>query len=248
MNGDTIRLAILDVDGCLTPGEAQPWDFDVLAYVRALNRRARTGEPVPAVTLCTGRQEPYVEVLMQAIDAYLPGIFENGCGLYFPDGYRFVLHPSISTEARQALFRARSTLQREVADARLGYFQPGKEASLTLYPLPGITVRALYRAIQAVLGNERDLFTLRESASCVDLTPHGVDKGAGVRWLSEETGIPLAQMGGVGDSTSDLEFLRLVGRSAAPANATGPVRAAVEYVSPHADGQGVVDILEHWTR
>ena len=32
----------------------------------------------------------------------------------------------------------------------------------------------------------------------------GMDKAQGVRWLSRETGIPLGDMAGVGDSPSDV--------------------------------------------
>jgi hydroxymethylpyrimidine pyrophosphatase-like HAD family hydrolase len=201
---------------------------------------------VPAVTLCTGRQEPYVEVLMQAIGAYLPGIYENGCGLYFPDRYRFVEHPSITVEIREALVEAKAIVHRRVIVPGLGYFQPGKEASLTLYPSPGVSVSRLLRAVTDVFAAHGPMFTAQASVSCVDVIPTGIDKGTGVRWLSEETGIPLTQMGGIGDSTSDLKFLRLVGQSAAPANATAEVKAAVASTSAYEDGDGVIDILQHW--
>jgi hydroxymethylpyrimidine pyrophosphatase-like HAD family hydrolase len=211
-----------------------------------LNRQARQGAAVPAITLCTGRQEPYVEVLMQAIGAYLPGIYENGGGLYFPGDYRFVEHPSITASTREALAAARATLRRKVVTPGLGYFQPGKEVSLTLYPLPGTSVRRLQRAVTDALAGSDSVLTIQASVSCVDVTPATIDKGTGVRWLSEETGIPLLQMGGIGDSTSDLKFLRLLDRSAAPANAAADVRAVVGYVSPREDGDGVVDILHRW--
>jgi hydroxymethylpyrimidine pyrophosphatase-like HAD family hydrolase len=241
-----LRLAVVDVDGCLTPGEAREWNWKALQAISDFNRRAQRGEPVPAVTLCTGRQEPYIEVLMQAIGAYQPGIYENGCGLYFPDGYRFVEHPLITVETRKALAAAKAAIYQEVVMSGLGYFQPGKEVSLTLYPLPGITVGRLYRAVAGILRDHDARFALQASVSCVDVTPAGLDKGTGVRWLSDETGIPLMQMGGVGDSPSDLKFLRLLGRSAVPANAASEVRAEVDYVSPHPNGEGVVDILNHW--
>jgi hydroxymethylpyrimidine pyrophosphatase-like HAD family hydrolase len=242
-----LRLAVVDVDGCLTPGEAREWNWKALQAISDFNRRARQGAPVPAVTLCTGRQEPYIEVLMQAIGAYQPGIYENGCGLYFPDGYRFVEHPLITVETRKALAAAKAAIYQEVVMSGLGYFQPGKEVSLTLYPLPGITVGRLYRAVAGILRDRDAHLALQASVSCVDVTPAGLDKGTGVRWLSDETGIPLRQMGGIGDSTSDLKFLRLLGRSAAPANAASEVRAAVGYVSPQPNGEGVVDILNHWS-
>ena len=241
-----VRLAVVDVDGCLTPGEAGDWNWQALQSIQDLNRRARRGEAVPAITLCTGRQEPYVEVLMQAIAAYLPGIYENGCGLYFPDRYRFVEHPSITAGTRQALVQAKTSIYREVVLPGLGYFQPGKEASLTLYPLPGIRVSRLLQAVADAFADQGTLFAVQASVSCVDVIPAGIDKGTGVHWLSEETGIPLTQMGGIGDSTSDLKFLRLVGHSAAPANATDEVKAAVGYTSALDDGDGVVDVLHRW--
>jgi hydroxymethylpyrimidine pyrophosphatase-like HAD family hydrolase len=243
---DAVRLAVVDVDGCLTPGEAAEWNWEALQIIGDCNRRARHGEAVPAVTLCTGRQEPYVEVLMQAIGAYLPGIYESGCGLYWPDTYRFVEHPSITAEVREAVAAARMALHRQVVRPGLGHFQPGKEVSLTLYPLPGTSVGCLRQAVDEALAGHGGLLAIQESVSCVDITPAGLDKGAGLRWLSEETGIPLASIGGIGDSTSDLKFLTLVGCSAAPANATDAVKQAVDYVSAYADGRGVVDILDRW--
>ncbi len=263
---DPVLLAVVDIDGCLTPGVAGECNWQALRTIGEFNQRARQGQPAPdtprrapdapdrapaaqrrtpAITLCTGRQVPYVEVFMQAIGAYLPGIYENGCGLYFPDGYRFVEHPSITASMREALAASRVTLQAQVVEPGLGYFQPGRELSHTLFPLPGTSLSRLEQAVVDALSHGVQL-TIQVSAACVDVTPCGIDKGAGVRWLSEETGIPLAHMGGIGDSSSDLNFLRLVGQSAAPANATEEVQATVGYVSPYQDGDGVVDILRRW--
>ena len=244
---DLIQLAVVDVDGCLTPGEARDWNWQALQAICKLNRKARRGEGLPAVTLCTGRQEPYVEVLMQAIGAHVPGIFENGCGLYFPETYRFSLHPSITASTREALGDLKAAVQRQVVSSGMGYFQPGKEASLTLYPLPGTPVRELLRAVRHARSPYDSLFEVQASVTCVDVTPIDIDKGAGLRWLSSETGISIARMGGIGDSPSDLPFLRIVGLSAAPTNAAPDVRAAVGHVSLLEDGDAVVDILQRWS-
>jgi len=241
-----LRLVVVDVDGCLTPGEGRPWNFEALKYIAQLNQRAQEDPTKLAVTLCTGRQEPYVEVLMQAIDAHLPGIYENGGGLYFPREYRFVENPVITAEMRKALAGIKATLRREIVETGLGYFQPGKEVSLTLYPFAGVSVHQLYLAIVEVLATGDRGYMAQESVSCVDIIPKGVDKAAGVRWLSRETGIPLDQIGGIGDSASDLKFLSIVGHSATPANAADQVKARVDYVSPYQDGDGVVDILRYW--
>jgi len=237
-----LRLVVVDVDGCLTPGEGQPWNFEAFRFIAELNRRAREDPTLPAITLCTGRQEPYVEVLMQAIDAHMPGIYENGGGLYFPRTYRFAENPLITPETKKALAEVKEALRRKIVERGLGYFQPGKEVSLTLYP-HGVSVRKLHWAVAEIIRAGDLPLEAEEGATCVNVLPRGVDKGTGVRWLSEETGIPLDEMGGIGDAASDLKFLRLVGFAAAPANASPEVKTKADYVSPYEDGEGVVDIL-----
>jgi len=235
---------VVDVDGCLTRGEAQPLDFRVLERVAEHNARARLDPALPAVTLCTGRPEPYLEVLMQAIGAFWPGVYENGAGLYFPDAYRFVENPLITAETREALGHVKEALRAGVVERGWGYFQPGKELSLSLYPVPPTPVSQLLRLVEEALQPYAPWYVTDESVTCVNVIPRGVDKGTGVRWLAEETQVPLSRMGGVGDSPGDLAFLTLVGFAAAPANAASQVKEQVHYVSPFEDGEGLIDILE----
>src|SRR5215831_10472264 len=105
-SGETtmIRLVVVDVDGVLSPGEAAPLDFAVLQRLAEFNDRGRHDPTYPAVTLCTGRPAPYVEVLMQAIHGRYPAVYENGAGLYIPEPYGFKWHPAITpaTQARLA--------------------------------------------------------------------------------------------------------------------------------------------------
>ncbi|MEW5717570.1 MAG: HAD hydrolase family protein, partial [Chloroflexota bacterium] len=244
---NNIRLVVVDIDGCLTPGEAAPWDFSVLQFVADLNRRARADARQFAVTLCTGRQEPYVEAMMQAIDAHAPGIYENGGGLYFPAQYRFVENPAIGAKEREKIAQVREILRREIVESGLGQFQPGKEVSVTLYPArAGVTFEQLAGIAHRALDGKINGLTIMPLVTSVDIVLNGIDKGAGVEWLSRETDIPLAQIGGIGDSSGDLPFLRRVGFSAAPANATDDVKRAAQYVSPFGNGKSVVDILSRW--
>jgi hydroxymethylpyrimidine pyrophosphatase-like HAD family hydrolase len=242
-----IKLIVVDIDGCLTPGEAQPWDFSVMQFVADLNRKARQGECPFAVTLCTGRQEPYVEAMMQAIDAHVPGIYENGGGLYFPGQYRFVENPAITLEQRASLANVRRVLTREIVETGMGQFQPGKEVSVTLYPArAGVTFLQLAEVARRALDGRISGLTIMPLVTSVDIVLEGIDKGAGVEWLGREMGIPVAQMGGIGDSSGDLPFLCRVGYSAAPANASADVKSSVQYVSAFENSAGVVDILKRW--
>jgi hydroxymethylpyrimidine pyrophosphatase-like HAD family hydrolase len=243
-----IRLIVTDVDGCLGAGEAQPYDMQVLQYLAELNRAVRHGECVPAVTLCTGRPAAYVDAMLQTIDGFLPAIYENGAGLYFPEMYRFVWNPAIPATARQTILQARELLEKDVIGPGIGYLQPGKEMAITLFPMPGHTLKEVGQAALATLEAQNFPCRVEVSVTSVDIWLNGTDKGDGVKWLSAETGIPLASMCGVGDTQGDLSFLSLVGFSAAPSNAEPEVKACVDYVSPYVHGQGLVDIIEQARR
>jgi hydroxymethylpyrimidine pyrophosphatase-like HAD family hydrolase len=240
-----IRLLLFDVDGVLTDGEARPLDLPLLASLAELNRRARLNPELPAATLCTGRPAPYVEVMLQGIDGHLPAIFENGCGLYFPAGYRFVPHPALAGGGR-AFAQVRERLRAALVETGRVFFQPGKEYSLSLFPLNGVTVDDLLPLATAALGPAAKTVNLVYSFSCLNVVPRGLDKGAGLRFLCERAGLGLEQVLAVGDSDVDLPLLSAAGYAAAPANANPAVQALADYVSPFPTTAGVRDILRHF--
>ena len=242
-----MRIVVVDIDGCLTPGEAAAWNFDVLRFVAELNQRARRGDAPFAVTLCTGRQQPYVEAMMQAIDGFQPAIYENGAGLYYPQTYTFLEHRAITNETRTRRAEIKHIIQRELVARGIAQFQPGKEINLTLYPArEKISLAEIAERARAVLKKELDGFDLYASVSSVEILPPGIDKGAGVEWLANEIAIPLAEFGGIGDAPADLLFLKRVAYSAAPANATDDVKANVQFVSQYENARGVQEILKVW--
>ncbi len=242
-----IRLVLLDIDGCLTAGEARPWDFRVLEFIAGLNRRAREDPGQFAVTLCTGRAQPYVEAITQAIDGHMPAICENGGGLYFPDGYRFAQHPALTVEMSETLAEIRVILRGELVARGIAKVQPGKEVSLTLYPArAGIGFPELAALAERALDGRLNGYRVHASVTTVEILPPGIDKGAGAEWLARETGIPLSAMAGIGDAPSDLSYLRRCAYSATTANACAEVKQSVQYVSPYPDSRGTRDILERW--
>ena len=78
-----VKWIIADVDGCLSPEEAVPWDLERFWEIAQISREAATGRgTVAPLTLCTGRPQPYVEVLLKLLGIQVPAICENGAVLY----------------------------------------------------------------------------------------------------------------------------------------------------------------------
>jgi hydroxymethylpyrimidine pyrophosphatase-like HAD family hydrolase len=238
-----IRLIVADVDGVLSHGEAAPFDFVVLQHLAEVNDRARHNAQYPAVTLCTGRPAPYVEVLMQAIHGFYPAIYEHGAGLYIPEPYGFKTHPALTPVVQAQLKELHTMLHDALIATNLAYFQPGKAASFSLFALPGVTLHTVARLAERLAYQWGDVFLVEAGATCVNVMVRGLDKAEGVRWLARETGILLHAMAGVGDATGDIAFMRLVGWSAAPANAQTAVKQMAHYTSVYEDGRGLMDIL-----
>ena len=240
-----IRLVVLDIDGVVTDGEAQPLDLDLLALLSSINQTARGDLKQPAITFCTGRPAPYLEVMLQAIDGHLPGVYENGAGIYFPADYQFMPLPGLG-EYLNGFADVTSRLEETLIQDEIAYFQPGKRYSLTLFATDPARISELKGLTIQALGPLSERVDLLYSASCLNVLPRGVDKGKALAYLADRVDIPLANMLGVGDSDVDPPFLRLVGHSAAPSNANPEVRGMVDYVSTEATTEGVRDILSHF--
>jgi HAD superfamily hydrolase (TIGR01484 family) len=239
-----VRLAFIDVDGCLTAGEAAALDFELLARLQRLNRQAVEDPTVPGIALCTGRPEPYVELLTQGLGGYLPAIWENGAGLYLPVEYRFALHPLLDAARLSAFETARKLVREQLLTPGLASRQPGKEVSISLYPTEGRSVEELWRLASEVLRPVQDTYWVQAGLTCVEVLPVGIHKGSGVRWALDLLGLPPEQALGVGDAPGDVEIFRAVGLGASPANGAPSARAAAHYVARSTATAGVLEILD----
>ena len=242
-----MKLIVLDCDGVISKGEACPLNLGLMARLARLNQRARQGEAVPAVTLNTGRPSPYVEAIMQAIDGWQPALYESGAGLYYPETYQFEMTPILTQEHKLALQELIHRLdQTVVKSGQQAYWQPGKSVCYTLFAHPPLAVADFVDEVKAIATEISDQFIVTQAKLALNIHPAGIDKGTGLQWLAQVTGIDPTEMGGVGDTAGDIDFLRLVGHAAAPANATNEVKAVVQYVSSQIDAAGLQNILDHW--
>jgi len=240
-----ISLIISDIEGCISPDKGEPLALDALAQIQAHNILAQSGKAIP-LTLCSGRPQPFIEAFAQMLAVKWPCICENGAFLYDPVSDRLLRHPDITDEHIYNLKELKLLLEKEVQLKVPHRIEPGKEICISLNPLAepkdyGTHIRKLFEQVSQYVNPE--LFFITHSASAVDSTPKGIDKAAGIKFLSEVMNISLEQMLGIGDTEGDLPFLRIAGFSAAPANAHDVLHNEVNYISPHVHAYGVVDII-----
>jgi HAD superfamily hydrolase (TIGR01484 family) len=239
-----IRLLVFDVDGVLTQRESKALDLQLLERLAHMNRTARENPSRPAVTVCTGRPAAYVEAVLQAIDGHLPAIFENGAGLYVPNGYLFLPHPALGDRTRFQAVRRR--LEETLVQTGQAFCQPGKEYSLSILAHDLSEADVLYDRAVTALGPLGESVDLVFSASWLNVLPRGIHKGKGIEFLAGQSGYTLEEILGVGDSDVDLPFLAMSGYSAAPANANQKVKQLAQYVASRPAADGVRDILEYF--
>ncbi len=263
-----VRLAILDVEGVITlPGGSQhPWALETLLRIRAFLRRSSL-----AAVLCTGRQEPYGEAVIQALDLYSPlpvavrarvaervgrellawpSILENGGYFYDPLAKRPFPHPDLTPDRVRLLQRLRADVLGPLVERTGAQFEPSKDFCASINPppvAPGSRERQstdAYRPlVHAALADYLGEVEVKHSASAVDVTPRGVSKASAVRLLLDWTGLQPGEVLGVGDSAADAEWLAAVGWRGAPANGREQL-LGMDYYSPHEVADGLLDILE----
>jgi hydroxymethylpyrimidine pyrophosphatase-like HAD family hydrolase len=79
--------------------------------------------------------------------------------------------------------------------------------------------------------------------SFLNVTPDGVDKGAAVRAVAEEYGVPLERVMMVGDGANDVPVMRIVGFPVAMGNAEPVARAAARHHVGDVDRGGLLEAI-----
>lgn len=241
-----MKLIVLDCDGVISAGETHPFALSVFERMARINRLARSDRRIPAITLNTGRPSPYVEAVLQAIDGWQPCLYENGAGLYDPGNYCFETSPVFTEDIADELKRVTEELDRAVVQIGQAYWQPGKSVCLSLFARNPLTFEEIHEKTAAIVAQISENIVCQPAKRALNIFPKNINKGSGLTWLAERIAIDISDMAGVGDTSGDIDFLAMTGRSAAPGNAAREVKAAVQWVSEHPDSKGLNDILDYW--
>lgn len=238
------RLIVADVDGCLLPEESAAWDTgdvaDLVRVVRAINGGGRC-----AVTLCTGRPQPYVECLMKLLDIRVPAIAESGGIMYSLHDNAARLGPGVTRAGIARLRGLREHLETHVLDQVPGaVVQAGKEAQLSIYCAEPALLDAVQPAAVAYLAaHEGAALELTRSHYYLNIGIAGADKGTATSALMMQLGLAREDVVGVGDTEGDEALRRAVGWFACPANATDALRARADYVATAPGTRGFLEIV-----
>jgi len=184
---------------------------------------------------------------MRAIDGYIPAIFENGAGLYYPKEDDYRLHFLIASQIPQIkkqISEAKNVIRKEIINTFKAKFEWGKDFSISIDPPVNMSIEYFFEIVQDTLRKRHIDLNITHSASAIDITPKGIDKFSGLQFLLEELDIDPNDVAGIGDTRGDFPILKNVGFSAAPNNATNEVKQIVNYVSDYENGDGVIDIIK----
>lgn len=241
------KLIFCDVDGCLNEGKNIPLDLGVLSEIRALiPELSRRGI---GFTLATGRPQPYAEAVAQLLGSRLPFVCEGGAMIYVPerDEYRPLASPGSLKDiaALRTAIGNSGLLHSEL------FFEVGKAYSLCV--TGPYLARRHHDGIRAVMDDLKRRYddypvNWSHSTTSIDITPDGTSKAGGVRAISREYGVEMADTLGIGDSNGDLSMLGAVGQAFCPRNASAEVKQVSHYASHLDCAHGTLDILKRIVR
>ncbi len=242
---------ISDIDGCLGPESHAPMRIDLLAHVARLNREHESAwtprADRPIVTLCSGRPQPYAEAMCRLLhNTRIPVIAEMGVWLYDPRHNAFLIDPAITPHHLEAVASAQAWLRREFAPLGV-VIQPGKTASISLWHPD--TDRLMAWKPKLIDHFAREGWPLRVSSTVawINCDLAHVSKATGIDRMMHMMDITREHAAGIGDTMGDLAIREKVAFFACPSNADERLKAHADYVSPHAEIEGVLDILDRLT-
>lgn len=130
-----------------------------------------------------------------------------------------------------------------LTDAGMYYSESGDEWK-KFNTRDGMGIKLLQKAglITAIVTQERTRLVARraEKLAIPELHQGVMDKLSVIRDMAERHGISLRQIAYIGDDVNDIEALKAVGFSAAPADGLPQVRKVVDYICRMKGGEGAV--------
>jgi hydroxymethylpyrimidine pyrophosphatase-like HAD family hydrolase len=207
-----------DYDGTLAEnGTVSAATVDALQRVRASGRK---------ILLVTGRILEDLQRVCNRLDLFDRVVAENGALLYNPATCELRLLVAPAPELFIQTLRARGVQPLSVGRVIVAAWQPHEIVLLQ-------TIRDLGLELQVT-----------HNKDAVMVLPAGVNKASGLRVALEELNLSPHNIVGIGDAENDHAFLAACEIGVAVANAVPLLKEAADFVTAHARGAGVVELID----
>ncbi len=235
---------ISDIDGCLGPESHAPVDAHALAKLAEYNHAAHDRGDRPVVTLCSGRPQPYAEAICRVIaNTTLPCVCEMGVWLYDPRDNRYLRDERITLEHLQGVRACQQWVEADLGPRGV-VIQPGKTASISIWHPDTASLKSLIPMLRERMAGEGWPLRVSDTVAWINLDLAHVSKATGIERLMKLTGLDRSRTAGIGDTLGDLAIRENVSFFACPSNAVAELKKVADYVSPHEEIGGVLDILD----
>ena len=238
-------VVVSDIDGCLAPESHAPMDSTTLLSIRSHNLAAIERRDRPVLTLCSGRPLPFGEALARMLaNSVMPIICENGVWLYDPRSNTYLRDPAITADHQQMVGEASRWVEIELGPKGV-VIQPGKTSSIALYHDDTAYLRSLEGEVRAAFTAHAWTFRVSMTWLYINCDLAHVSKSTGIDRLVSMMGLDRNRLAGIGDTPADVTIAERVAYFCCPANAAPGIKPRANYISPHDEARGVLDILEH---
>jgi hydroxymethylpyrimidine pyrophosphatase-like HAD family hydrolase len=154
------------------------------------------------------------------------------------------MDPAITPRDLEVIDAATRYVRTELAPQGI-IMQPGKAASISLWHPHTPTLMNMRDAIRERCQREAWNLRVSNTVAWINLELAHVSKGSGIDRLCAMMGFQRADLAGIGDTKGDMAIRDRVAWFACPSNAEAELKAKADYTSPHAEVEGVLDVLTH---
>lgn len=239
-----IKLLVTDLDGCVSH-PFNPPNWNAITQIKELNELSLTNPQIPALTICTGRPYPYAEAVAQWLNVRHYILFEAGSGVYHPKTNALKYSELITPEIQAYFDDLRQWAHNEIiplfSDTLI---ELAKKLDVGVVSPDFSVIQQVYQKMLEKTADRQDIVEVHNTDVSVNAIYRNLNKGTGLEWLSQLTGISVNEMAYVGDGMNDAPALELAKFGFAPDNARPEAKDAADFVLKTDSTEAVLEAYE----